>query len=798
VYAVRWFWPVVCLLSIAHNSARATLPEAPPGSLGFDSERLKRIDAAIDRAISEGKVPGAVVLVGRRGKIAYVRAAGRRTTEPKSEAMTRDTIFDLASLTKPIATATSVMILIDEGRLGLGDGIARLLPEFDNHGKGTITLEQLLRHRAGFVPDNSLNDYQQGADQAWKRIAELDLASRPGEKFRYSDVGFLVLGRLVERRCGQRLDAFAREKAFEPLGMKDTHFRPIDANGHTTAEIPVDRIAPTERDKPGGQMLRGIVHDPRSRALGGVAGHAGLFATANDLAVYAQTLVNGGIGPSGRRVLSPLAVRLMTDAAATPPGERRGLGWDVETSYSAPRGSLFGRTSFGHTGFTGTSLWIDPETESFVVILTSRLHPDGKKPSPTALRSEVATLVAAAITDAPARFDMGSELKQSAAVAPRSTAVYPVQCGIDVLVNDHFAPLRNLRVGLVTNHTGRTRDGRSTIDVLFRAPEVKLVGLFSPEHGIRGALDAAVADSTDEATGLPIISLYGKNRKPQPRDLDGLDALVYDIQDIGARFYTYITTLGLILEAARESGKKVFVLDRPNPIGGIAVSGAVRDEAHASFISYHALPVRHGMTVGELGLLYNTERKIGATLEVIRCRGWNRADLYDRTGLLWTNPSPNMRSLTEAMLYPGVGLLEATNLATGRGTDTPFERVGAPWIDPVRFATALNDAAIPGVRFVPMYFSPSERQHAHLRCGGVQIVLVNWEAFDPLLLGVTLAVTLRTLYPQEWQPEGLLRLLANKSAYDEIIACKPAAAIMARWTTDLDHFRRVRSRYLLY
>jgi len=796
--AVNFAGAVVCLLAVVPFSARAGLPEAPPARLGFDAERLNRIDAAIERAIAGGQVPGAVVLVGRRGKIAYVRAAGRRTIEPASEAMTRDTIFDMASLTKPIATATSVMVLIDEGRLKLGDRITRLLPEFDNHGKGAITVEQLLRHRAGFVPDNALSDYQHGADQAWKRIAEFDLLSRPGEQFRYSDLGFLVLGLLVERRSGRCLDEFAQEKVFRPLGMTDTHFRRLEAQGRTTAKIPADRVAPTARDKPGGEMLRGIVHDPRSRALGGVAGHAGLFATADDLAVYSQTLLQGGVGPGGRRVLSPLAVRLMTSSAATPRNQRRGLGWDVETSYSAPRGSLFGPTSFGHTGFTGTSLWIDPETETFVVILTSRLHPDGKKPSPTALRSEVATLVAAAIADGPFRPETPSPLEPGAEIASISTGIHPVQCGIDVLVSEHFARLRNLKVGLVTNHTGRTRDGRSTIDVLFRARGVKLVRLFSPEHGIRGEVDAAVADSKDEATGLKIVSLYGQNRKPQPRDLDGLDALVYDIQDIGARFYTYITTLGLVLEAAGENGKKVFVLDRPNPIGGIAVSGPLRDEAHASFIAYHALPVRHGMTVGEIALLYNAERKLGAALEVVRCRGWNRADLYDRTGLLWTNPSPNMRSLTEAILYPGVGMLEATNLATGRGTDTPFERVGAPWIDPVRLATALADAAVPGVRFVPIHFTPKERQHAQVRCGGVQIVVENWDTFDPLVLGITLAVTLRSLYPREWQPEGLLRLIANKSTCDAIISSESVNEIVAGWTGALDGFRRVRSRYLLY
>src|SRR5262249_9644606 len=298
----------------------------------------------------------------------------------------------------------------------------------------------------------------------------------------------------------------------------------------------------------------------------------------------------------------------------------------------------FGRSSFGHTGFTGTSLWIDPETETFVIILTSRLHPDGKAPAPTALRFEVATLAAAAIVDASSRPAPAPESSPAPSPPRRPLAaigaggeVPPVRCGIDVLVEERFGRLQDKKVGLVTNHTGRTRGGASTIDVLARAPGVKLVKLFSPEHGIRGELDAAVPDSRDETTGLPIVSLYGRSRKPQPKDLEGIDVLVYDIQDIGARFYTYITTLGLVLEAAKEAGKDVLVLDRPNPIGGQAVAGPLRDDEFASFVAYHALPMRHGMTVGELARLYNSERKIGASLEVVPCRGWSRAALYDRT-----------------------------------------------------------------------------------------------------------------------------------------------------------------------
>ncbi len=382
------------------GSAAEGLPDASPARLGFDADRLKRIDGAIDRALEQKRFPGAVVLVGRRGAIAYARAAGLRAVWPKPEPMTRNTVFDLASLTKPVVTATAVMILVEEGALRLSDRLNRFFPEWNSHGKGEITIEQLLRHRAGLVADNPLADYKHGAEEAWNKLAELELVSRPDAAFRYSDLGFLVLGKLVERHSGKRLDTFAKERIFDVLGMADAHFRPLDS-GAGGGGVPIERIAPTEHETPDGRMLRGLVHDPRARALGGVAGHAGLFATADDLAVFAQTLLNGGRGPSGRRVLSPLAVRALADPGTTPHDQRRGLGWDVQTSYSAPKGSLFGPTSFGHTGFTGTSLWIDPETETFVIILTSRLHPDGRAPSPGAFRGEVATLAAAAITDGP-------------------------------------------------------------------------------------------------------------------------------------------------------------------------------------------------------------------------------------------------------------------------------------------------------------------------------------------------------------------------------------------------------------
>jgi uncharacterized protein YbbC (DUF1343 family) len=760
---------------ILEGPATAALSEASPRELKLDAARLSRIDDLVGRAIEARQVPGAVVLVGRHGKIAFVKAYGDRAVEPAREPMTRDTIFDMASLTKPVATATALMVLLERGAFRLDDPLSKHLPEFDNHGKGAITIDQLLRHRAGLIADNPVTDFADGPEEAWKRLANIDLMAKPGERFVYSDVGFMVLGRLVETLSGQPLDVFCRSAIYEPLGMRDTRFAPRDPEDATwTGQR--GRIAPTE--KAGDQWLRGVVHDPRARALGGVAGHAGLFGTADDLAIYAQMLLDVGQGPDGHRLLEDETVRRMTDPDDTPSRQRRGLGWDIATGYSAPRGTGFGPASFGHTGFTGTSLWIDPETRTFVILLTNRVHPDGKSPMPSKLRSDVATAVASAVLDAP--------------------AVHPVDCGVDVLVRRGFDRLRGKRVGLVTNHTGLAKDGRSTIDILFKAPDVKLVALFSPEHGIRGEVDRKVDDGKDELTGLPVFSLYGRTQRPSPESLEGVDALVYDIQDVGARFYTYITTLGLAMETAKARGIPFVVLDRPNPIGGLTVSGPVRDPEFASFIAYHALPVRHGMTVGELARLYNAERSIGADLVVVPCEGWRRSDYYDRTGLLWVNPSPNMRSLTEAMLYPGVCLLEACRLATGRGTDSPFERVGAPWIDPVTFATDLNGLGLPGVRFVPIRFAPKERQFSGESCGGVQILLTDWDRFDPLDLGIGMAHVLQARYGDRWGAEGFLKLVADRATYQAVLDGKDVVTIRHLWEPELAEFRRIRAKYLIY
>ncbi len=383
-----------------------------------------------------------------------------------------------------------------------------------------------------------------------------------------------------------------------------------------------------------------------------------------------------------------------------------------------------------------------------------------------------------------------------------------VRLGIDVLVENDFGVLQGKRVGLVTNHTGVDSHGRATADLLAEADNVMLVRLFGPEHGIRGALDQSmIEDGVDAKTGVPIVSLYGPRRKPEMEHLAGIDVLVFDIQDIGCRFYTYIATMKLAMEAAAEAGIPFVVLDRPNPLGGVVTEGPMNDPQERSFVACHHLPVRHGMTVGELAQLFAAEgadgKPLSIDLQVIACRGWERSQQADATGQLWINPSPNMRRLSQALLYPGVGLLETTNLSVGRGTDTPFELLGAPWINPWEFAEALNQGCTKlmhpeAVSFVPRYFTPSASKFADQRCGGVDIVLRSTHDLDSVEVGFLLASTLRKLYPEHWEFDRYNRLLANSDVYQQVIAGAKLVELRAIMKRDAEAFALRREPYLIY
>ncbi len=753
-----------CLLLPLPASA-GELPTAAPAEVGMDAGQLGQIDKVVAQGIRAGEMPGCVVLVGRRGKVVFQKAYGQRQVEPERTAMTVDTLFDLASLTKPVATATSVMLLWERGKLRLCDPVAAHLPEFGKNGKEAITVFQLLTHQGGLIPDNSLADYRDGPSKSWERIRALKPRVPPGSKFIYSDVGYIVLGELVRRISGKSVDEFSRDNIFRPLGMTDTGYLPSEALRK--------RAAPTE--KRGGRWMRGEVHDPRAYLLGGVAGHAGLFSTVGDLAIYAQMMLGGG-EYVGTRVMRPETVQKMTRGYRVS-GGFRGLGWDSRTGYSSNRGQSYSVHAFGHGGFTGTAIWIDPELDLFVVFLASHLHPDGKG-AVNRLVGRIGTIAADAIKD---RRPPG------------------VLTGIDVLEADGFRQLAGRKVGLITNHTGIDRQDKSVVRLLQEAENVKLVAIFSPEHGLQGKLEMAkIADNRDATTGLPIYSLYGKTRRPTQEMLAGIDTLVFDIQDIGARFYTYISTMGYTMEEAAKRGIRFVVLDRPNPIGGVQVDGPMLDPGRESFIAYHVLPAQHGMTVGELAAMFRAELDLDLDLQVVRLKGWRRKDLFDATGLRWVNPSPNMRSLTEAILYPGIGLLETTNLSVGRGTDTPFEIVGAPWIDGRRLAQSLLDARLPGVAFKSVTFTPNASKFRNERCEGVTIAITDRPSFDPLGTGLEIARQLRLQYPDQWNAKAYLRLLGNQRVLDAIMAGKTVAQIRTIYRPKLDDFKRRRARYLLY
>lgn len=378
-------------------------------------------------------------------------------------------------------------------------------------------------------------------------------------------------------------------------------------------------------------------------------------------------------------------------------------------------------------------------------------------------------------------------------------AAADVLTGIDVLERDGFDALAGQRIGLVTNHTGLARDGRSTIELLHGADNVELVGLFSPEHGPRGELDEAdIGDSRDPATGIPVVSLYGEHRRPTAAMLEGLDTIVFDIQDIGTRFYTYISTMGNAMLSAAEHGKGFVVLDRPNPINGRDVAGPVLDDGKQSFVGFHTLPVRHGMTVGELAMMFRDELGLDLDLHVVQLDGWTRDTWFDETGLAWVNPSPNMRSLTAATLYPGIGLLETTNLSVGRGTATPFELIGAPWLDAEALAETLTAMGLPGIEFAPVHFTPDASTFAGEPCQGVRFTLTDRDRFQAVRTGLAIATVLRRDYREQWQTERYIRLLGNDAALDALLEDGSVADIEARYAAGLEAFAKRRAHYLLY
>jgi uncharacterized protein YbbC (DUF1343 family)/CubicO group peptidase (beta-lactamase class C family) len=773
--------PLLILLALLTGFVPAGNAQPSAAQQPLRAVDLEPIDGLVRAQLRAGKFPGAVVLVGSGDRIVYRKAFGHRATEPTLLPMQADTIFDLASLTKVIATTTAIMQLVERGQLRLDDTIAHYWPDFAANGKGEITVRQALTHYSGLRADLPLNTNWSGYQTALDLIAAERPVRTPGSGYEYSDINFEILGELVRRSAGQPLDLFCRANIFEPLGMRDTGFRP-------PTELH-DRIAPTVYWRK--KVIWGQVNDPTAFRMGGVAGHAGLFSTADDLARFARMLLNGGSGNAA--ILQPASVARMTSPRAEPGQARqRGFGWDLEAPPGNRNNILVPTGFYGHTGYTGTSLWIDPVTATYVIILTNRVYPNDSG-DVIALRNGIADTVTAALA-VPGAMQGAPRV----VAAPAAALARPVKSGLDVIAAQQFAPLKGLRVGLIANHSSRDAQGRRAIDLLRAAPGVQLTAIFSPEHGLDGKLDQKIASGTEAGTGLPVYSLYGKALKPTPEMLRNVDALVFDIQDAGVRFYTYISTMGYGMEAAAAAGIPFYVLDRPNPITADRVEGPMLDASIRSFTAYFPLPVRYGMTSGELAGLFNTENRIGARLHVIPMEGYNRAVWYDQTGLQWVNPSPNLRSLTQTALYPGVAMIEGANVSVGRGTTAPFELFGAPWIDSHRLASYLKERDIPGVAFEPATFTPAEGPYRRQSCRGVKIALRDRNTLDAPALGVEIASALHTLYPEQFKLGDTLGMVGARSVLRAIWAGEDPRIIRANWQNHLWDFQQLRAKYLLY
>jgi SSS family transporter len=952
----------------AHAQNPATTPDFTP------------ITTLLTDAIAAHKLPGAVVLIGHNNKVVFEHAYGDRklANEPgldgkpsPAEPMTEDTIFDMASLTKDLATATAIMQLYEQGKIAsFDDPLEKYLPAFNpahDPTRAKVTLRMLLTHTSGEAPDVDLRDpwglAKPDKAEGIRRALTTPLKATPGSVFTYSDINFILLGDLVETLSGQPEDVYAREHIFLPLGMTDTAYHPFDrvCGPHTSIgaaiawepSIPHTKIlvkcpadtwsialladtAPTTHDNEGNDqsnphfdmLTRGTVHDPTTRRMGGVAGHAGVFSTAHDISLYASALLEKLLHNTGPFPLKQSTLQLMTqpeqpghtsnqiaaaNAAAlkgtgfspsvTPPMKQgasapegtpapipglaphypaipgqslRGFGWDIDTGFSKPRGAIFPIGSFGHTGYTGTSLWMDPASDTYVILLANAVHPRDQHRPISNLRGQVATAAAKALgldhtnsvilsEGAGPHPAPQSKDPESASPAPAAQAVSTnqnvrhrvafveqkrddakqildnqVDCcglssdpdhtltGIDVLESTHFAPLtealalscpgsklvaaqKPCRLGLLTNQTGLDAAGHRTIDVLITNHQ-PLTTLFTPEHGLSATQDTEhLLAESDPTTHLPVISLFGSkeaDRRPTHAQLNDLDAVVIDLQDAGVHFWTYEAAVGYFLEAASleqldyHHTLQIILLDRPNPVGGVAVQGPVSDPGAESYVNYMPLPVRHGLTLGELARYIVVTNHLSTRLTVVAMQHWSRTQFYAQTGLPWVNPSPNLRSPEAALRYPALGLIEYTNLSVGRGTNHPFSFFGAGWFDATTVAAALTARHIPGVSFTPTTETIAEDAN-HYPFHGQTIPAVRLSLTDPTVadtpeIGVEILAVLHRLYPTQFQLAKDKNLLCNQATLDALTRGGDPRSIALTWKPALDRFRAATAPYLLY
>lgn len=717
---------------------------------------------ALSDAVREARAPGAVAYVGDLERTYLHAAAGLRQRTPASLPAGQDTVYDLASLTKVLATATAVMQLRDAGLLDLEQPVSELLPvpEFS-----AFTVRHLLTHTSGLPPTRPYFRDVTTVNEVVARAAEEALEPRPGTRRRYSDIGYILLGAIVELTAKEPFDVYCARAIWTPLGMHDTAFNP--------GEALAARTAATEQCRWRNRVVIGKVHDENAYAVGGVAGHAGLFSTAADLARFSRGLFAG-------RVLKESTLREMAAPTHVPTYPWQGLGWKRNPWAGASEGHLPARNAIGHTGWTGTCIWIDLDTGRFLILLSNTCHPSRDRRNNRALRQSFST--------------------------PVAKALYPdranVHTGVDRLMWEGLHRHAGARIGLLTNHAATDHLGRHILEVFRLDPAVRLRRLFSPEHGLDGQAEAGERVGAQQAP-VPVVSLYGERRRPLRSELDDLDLFLIDLQDIGSRYYTYMSSMRECLIACAAAGVPVQVLDRPNPIGGTILEGALPERV-GSFVCSARVPVRHGMTMGELAEHFRrTEPELrGLQLSVAELDGWRRDLHHDGTALPWRPPSPNIPNPDTALLYVGMCLFEGTNLNEGRGTMTPFKLVGAPWLDAPAILRAMPASALTGLEAAPMQYTPvsipgkatSPRFQNHL-CRGIRVEVADRHAARPFTFAVAFIRAALERHPDRFEITSFFDTLAGGSALRSQLAQGMSAAEIAEAARDeLAEFDRNRPK----
>ena len=727
---------------------------------------------ALEQAVVDSGSPGGVVYVGNReetfGHVAY----GLRRRDLRRSARL-DTLYDIASLTKVVATTSAVMLLRDAGLLRLDQSVTDFVPIPAYSG---MTLHHLLTHTAGLTPDNPFYDSVSSMDELLQRYGEQKVLHAPGVEQQYSDVGFMLLGRMVELVAQDSLDHFCHANIFEPLGMERTAFNP-------PAEW-TSNCAATERSAWRGRVIVGEVHDENAYAVGGVAGHAGLFSTATDLARFCRGLLTGAL-------VSESTLAEITKLGTLPSYPWQGLGWEVDPWSSKKKGFLPSRAAFGHTGWTGTSMWLDRDSGLFVILLGNTCHPSRED-----MDNET--------------FRRGVHLPIAKHFFPRTTSVHS---GLDRLVRENFEAVmvrrrrgrrgKPRRMGVLTNHASVDQLGRPITETLRLTDRAVLSTLFSPEHGIRGTVERGLKAGEEQAE-VPVIGLYRTSDAELLEGLRDVDLLLVDLQDVGARYYTYNYTMRRCIAACAASRTPILVLDRPNPVGGTVLEGPIAKDTSTA-VSCAAIPVRHGMTMGELAMHYvETElQDAQVDLRVSWLDNWPRERLFDECAYPWVPPSPNIPTPRTALLYVGTCLFEGVNLNEGRGTETPFEIVGAPWLDAEAVAQSIDDEDLAGLALSVQSYVPrsipgkaSTPRYRDEECQGIRITVNDPHAARPFTLALALLVAMHRRHEEQlvWDEAAFDALAGGDTLRNQIIAGRSARDIVRGYADELADFDATRPR----